>query len=189
LAVKVEPPNPPLADDLIALRELSPDDAAAVAAACVDHEILRWTRTPTDYTLRHALDWIAATEAGWDTGRADLAITEQASAAFVGAIGLVVLTPWLGEIGFWVAAPFRGRGYMTRALRLVTSWGHSLGLTRLQLEVFVGNSASERVAAKVGYRPEGELRSYAEQRGELRDVTLWAHISANTLRRPPRAHA
>jgi RimJ/RimL family protein N-acetyltransferase len=178
LAVKLRPPHPPLADAVIALREFAQDDAVAVAAACVDTEIVRWTRSPTDYTLQNAVDWIASTLAGWDHGRADFAITERSSSALVGAIGLVVITPWIGEIGFWAAPPFRGRGYMTRALGLVSSWGHGLGLTRLQLEVFVGNRASERVAAKVGYRCEGELRAYAQQRGKLRDVTLWAHISS-----------
>jgi RimJ/RimL family protein N-acetyltransferase len=113
----------------------------------------------------------------WAGGSASLAVTERASAAFVGAIGLVVREPWLGEIGYWTAAAFRGRGYTTRALRLITAWGYSLGLSRLQLTIIAGNTASERVAEKAGYRLEGNLRAYADQRGELRDATLWARLA------------
>jgi RimJ/RimL family protein N-acetyltransferase len=178
--VKLDPPDPPLADERILLRPLRPEDASAVAVACRDSEIVRWTtQIPPGYTEEHASGWIAWTQDGWAKGTADLAVIERSSSAFVGAVGLVVREPWLGEIGFWTAAPFRGCGYTTRALKLVTEWGLKLGLSRLQLTILVGNSASERVAEKVGYRREGSLRAYANQRDELRDVTLWARISAD----------
>ena len=48
-----------------------------------------------------------------------------------------------------------------------------LGLARLQLGTLPGNTASERVAEKVGFRREGTLRSYLDQRGERRDVLMW----------------
>jgi RimJ/RimL family protein N-acetyltransferase len=176
-AVKVEPPDPPLADDRILLRGLRDADVRAVAAACRDGEIVRWTtQIPLDYTEENASQWIASTHDGWASGTADFAVVEH-EGRFVGAIGLVVREPWLGEIGYWTAAAQRGRGYTTRALKLVTTWGYALGLTRLQLTILVGNTASERVAAKAGYRREGTLRSYANQRGELRDVTLWARLA------------
>ena len=178
--VKLEPPDPPLADERILLRALQPDDAAAVAAACNDDEIARWMTLPLDYSEEYASEWIASTQDGWAKGTADFAVVERTSSALVGAIGLVVREPWLGEIGYWTAAAFRGLGYTTRALTLVTAWGFSQGLTRLQLTIRVGNAASERVAARVGFRLEGTLRAYANQRGELRDVTLWERLATDS---------
>jgi RimJ/RimL family protein N-acetyltransferase len=176
--VKLHPPDPPLADERILLRVLRPDDVPAVAAACSDEEIARWTtQIPLGYTEENAVQWIASTSEEWADGSASLAVTERTSSAFVGAVGLVVKEPWLGEIGYWTAPAFRGRGYTTRALRLMTAWGYALGLVRLQLEILKGNAASERVAKKAGYRLEGTLRAYADQRGESRDVTLWARLA------------
>jgi RimJ/RimL family protein N-acetyltransferase len=175
--VKLEPPNPPLADDRILLRVPHADDVPVVAAACRDVEIARWiTSIPLDYTEEHAARWVASTQDEWAAGSASFVVAERASSAFVGVIGLVVKEPWLGEIGYWTVATLRGLGYATRALRLMTRWGHRLGLIRLQLAIMVGN-ASERVAEKAGYRLEGTLRAYAEQRGELRDMTLWARLA------------
>jgi RimJ/RimL family protein N-acetyltransferase len=47
-------------------------------------------------------------------------------------------------------------------------------IRRLQLGTIPGNSASERVAEKTGFAREGVLRSYADQRGDARDVTMWS---------------
>ena len=111
-------PDPSLADEAIALRPLQPGDAAAVAASCRDAEIVRWTtQIPLDYTEENASNWILFARDSWATGNADFAVVERASDTFVGAVGLVVREPWLGEIGYWTAEPFRLRGYTTRALR------------------------------------------------------------------------
>jgi RimJ/RimL family protein N-acetyltransferase len=75
-----------------------------------------------------------------------------------------------------MAAPFRGRGFATRALGLVVDWGHSLGFVRLQLMMFPGNDASARVAAKSGFLEEGLLRAYAKQRGATKDVSIWSRV-------------
>ena len=46
----------------------------------------------------------------------------------------------------------------------------------MQLGTFPGNVASERVAEKSGFAREGVLRSWLEQRGERRDVTMWSRL-------------
>jgi RimJ/RimL family protein N-acetyltransferase len=64
-----------------------------------------------------------------------------------------------------------------RAVRLVCGWGfEELQLPRMQLGTFPGNVASERVAEKSGFSREGVLRSWLEQRGERRDVTMWSRL-------------
>jgi [ribosomal protein S5]-alanine N-acetyltransferase len=82
----------------------------------------------------------------------------------------------MAEIGYWIAAPFRGRGLATRALGLVAEWGHSLGLVRLQLTILPGNDPSARVATKAGFVEEGVLRAYAKQRGAITDVSVWSRV-------------
>jgi RimJ/RimL family protein N-acetyltransferase len=175
--MKLRPPLPPLSDGTVTLRELTAADVPAVTAACRDPEIVRWTtEIPEDYTEEHARGWIESTRSGWEKGSAEFAITETATDAVAGAIGLVERKEWIAEIGYWVAVPFRGRGLATRALGLVAEWGHSLGFVRLQLTMLLGNDASARVAAKCGFVEEGVLHGYAKQRGAIRNVSMWSRV-------------
>jgi RimJ/RimL family protein N-acetyltransferase len=64
--------------------------------------------------------------------------------------------PQTGSLGYVVHPRFRGRGYTTRALRLVVPWAFEVAdLARLQLGAKVGNVASQRAALSAGFRPEG----------------------------------
>jgi RimJ/RimL family protein N-acetyltransferase len=140
---------------MVTLRPWTPGDVPEVTLACRDPEIVRWTtQIPEDYTEEHARSWIESTSGGWARGNAEFAITETQTSALAGAIGLFARESWVAEIGYWMAAPFRNRGLATRALSLVSDWGHSLGFVRLQLMMLPGNEASARIAAKAGFNEE-----------------------------------
>ena len=175
--VTVERPTPPLSDNMVTLRELATADAPAVTAACRDPEILRWTaEIPEDYKEEQARAWIESTQEGWAKGNAEFAITEAESDTVAGVIGLFTREDWIAEIGYWIAAPFRGRGYATRALTLVSDWGFSLGFVRVQLMILPGNDASAPVASKAGFVEEGLLHGYLNQRGAIRDAFMWSRV-------------
>jgi ribosomal-protein-serine acetyltransferase len=66
----------------------------------------------------------------------------------------------VGEIGYWLRASARGRGAMTRAVRLVSAWAFERKeVARLQLRADVENVPSRRVAEQTGFTLEGVLRS------------------------------
>lgn len=175
--VTIDRPTPPLSDDVVRLRELTTADVPAVTAACRDPEIVRWTaEIPEDYREEQARAWIESTHEGWAKGNAEFAITEAESDAVAGAIGFFRREDWIAEIGYWIAAPFRGRGYATRALTLVSDWGFSLGFVRVQLMILPGNDASARVASKAGFIEEGLLHGYLNQRGSIRDAFMWSRV-------------
>jgi RimJ/RimL family protein N-acetyltransferase len=175
--VAIDRPTPPLSDDTVTLRELAIADVPAVTAACADPEIVRWTaEIPEDYKEEHARAWIESTREGWAKGNAEFAISEAESDTLAGVIGLFRRADWIAEIGYWIGAPFRGRGYATRALTLVTDWGFSLGFVRVQLLILPGNDASARVASKAGFIEEGLLHGYLNQRGSIRDASMWSRV-------------
>ena len=92
------------------------------------------------------------------------AVADRASGDVVGSIALHVLDRELAnvEVGYWTAAPARGRGLTTRALRLLSDWAlREAGAQRVQLRADVLNTASLRVAEKAGYTREGTLRASA----------------------------
>lgn len=175
----IEQPDPPLRDDLVELRPWLERDVPAIVAACNDPETARWTTVPSPYSEGDARAWIARCATAWSEGAAPLAVVERASGELAAAITL-----WLhgrvGELGYWAAPEYRGRGYVPRAARLLCTWAFDeLELPRMQLGTFPGNDASERVAEKCGFTREGVLRAWMEQRGERRDMTMWSLLPSD----------
>jgi RimJ/RimL family protein N-acetyltransferase len=173
----LRPPDPPLATDRILLRPLEQADAEAVFTACQDPVIARWTTIPQPYRMEHAVGFIADTIAAWQAGREPTcAIVDRASGELVGCVGLRGVGHAV-EIGYWMAPSGRGRGLTTEAVRLISRWAmQNLDIERISLLVYVGNDASARVAEKAGYRREGILRRYTEQRGVARDCIVHALV-------------
>jgi len=163
-----------LSDDELVLRPWTQDDVPALVAACNDPEISRWIPViPSPYTEQDALAFVRG-EVQPDIDYS-LAITRDG--VVQGAIGMGVNSPgYRGHIGYWVAAPARGRGVCTRALRLLSRWAlDELRLQRLELITDPDNVASQRVAEKVGFRREGVLRAHLLHRdGRLRDSVMFS---------------
>lgn len=149
-----------LSDPTVALRPWADADAAAIVE-CIDGdpEISRWLdQVPQPYTLTDARAYIAGTTGNARESR--FAVTDTASGRVLGSIGATWNeTGDVAEIGYWLRADARGSGVATRALRLIVPWALAEGAQRVQLRADVENTASRRVAEKVGFRPEGVLRS------------------------------
>jgi RimJ/RimL family protein N-acetyltransferase len=88
-----------------------------------------------------------------------------------------------GHIGYWCARDARGRGIATRALRLLYRYAlDELELERLDLITDPDNRASQRVAEKVGFRPEGVLRSLLlHPDGRRRDSVMFSLLPGDLL--------
>lgn len=156
------------------LRPWRESDIPAIARACQDPEIPRWTNVPSPYTEEHARDFVTHGVPGraYDL---QLAIVDAESDEPLGSIGLFANREGVGEVGYWVAAPARGRGVAVRALRLVVAWGfEERRYARIQLHTLPGNTASERVAEKAGFTREGLLRSFTEFKGRRTDITMFS---------------
>jgi RimJ/RimL family protein N-acetyltransferase len=141
------------------LRPWCDDDVDALLAAYRDPVLLRWTRAPVT-TRAQARQFLRRSRQGWAAGRrfsfAVLEPTPQGE-RLVAQVVLKGVNPGqpYAEIGYWTAAPARGRGVAPRAVDTVTAWAFTRfaagGLTRLELLHQVDNPASCRVAEKCGY--------------------------------------
>jgi len=152
-------------------------DVPAIAAICQDAEIARWTTVPTPYSDEDARQFVTEMTSPDLEDALGLAIVTQAGEV-AGAITMWIVIPGVVEFGYWVSAGARGRGYMPRALMLLAGWAvETMEIRRVQLGTIPGNTASERVAEKTGFSREGVLRSFADQRGDARDVTMWSLLS------------
>jgi RimJ/RimL family protein N-acetyltransferase len=84
------------------------------------------------------------------------------------------------ELGYLMARDFWGRGFMTEAVEVVTSWWlDSGGAHRVWAVCDVENRASARVLEKAGFMLEGTLRKWSRQPNmgdEPRDVLCFSRI-------------
>lgn len=78
-------------------------------------------------------------------------------------------------LGYWIGAPFVGRGFMTEALRLAV--GHAFGplrLHRVEANIMPHNAASLAVVQKLGFRYEGTALRYLQIAGAWADHERWS---------------
>jgi len=174
-APTIRAPDPPLADGHVALRPWTFDDVPDIVRCCNDELVARFIPViPVPYTEEDARAWVERTVAHDEL---NLAITDAASGAVIGAVGVgrKADDQAIAEIGYWLAPEARGRGAATRALRLLSAWSlRELELARLQLTADVENDASQRVAARGGFHREGVLRAWMNRRGERRDAVMFS---------------
>ncbi len=177
-------PAEPLVAGPTALRPWRDEDRAALAIACRDPEIVRWTRVPPNYTehdaRRYLLERHDAIRAGTHAPFAIVAADDLGR--LLGSISLMRFD-WAnarGEVGYWLAVPARGRGHATRAVRLICAWGlDSLGLARIELLADVANVPSQDVAVRAGFTREAVLRSWMEMQGRRQDMVAFSLLATD----------
>ena len=178
--MEIRTPDSPLSDGVVTLRPWTLDDVGAIARACNEPEIGRWIhQMPSPYGEQDAREYVLATQAAWREGAGGFfAIVEAASGEPMGSIAIHVLDGGFGsvEVGYWAAAEARGRGFTTRALRLISRWAIEAGAERVQLRADVHNTPSLRVAEKAGFTRDGTLRSaaYNQRQGRRIDYAVYS---------------
>ena len=176
-----------LSDGPVTLRPWTRDDATFLAEAGADPEIRRYNgehdrqgRPAAPPSLADAEDvidqftdnWSAFEQQGTPSGVA-FAITDAESGELAGCCGVDDWTDEdVAQIGYWIAAPARRRGYATRAAILLTRWLFELGAARVFMTVVAGNEGSAAVAQRAGFVYEGKMRAHSVWQGQRYDV-LW----------------
>ena len=179
-----------LTDGVVLLREPVAADAPAIIAGATTPDVVRYTRVPSPYGPEDVESILRITREGWaaSTDAVFVVCDSAEPGELLGLIGLhgVDLTGDPGgtaEVGYWLRAEGRGRGLMTRGVRLVSAWGfEQLGLAVITWYALAGNDASRRVAEAAGYRVEGTLRRGAEQRGRREDTWVGSLLPEDLVR-------
>jgi RimJ/RimL family protein N-acetyltransferase len=148
----------PVSDGVVTVRPTGPDDWPVLLAEGTDEEALRWGFDSQPMTEAAAIE--RASRAGLDrlvSGQNSLLICDAATGAGAGILGLRRFgPPGVVGIGYGVLPQFRGRGFTTRALRLLAGWAFSrTPIARLELGCKAANVASARVALAAGFVEEG----------------------------------
>jgi ribosomal-protein-alanine N-acetyltransferase len=87
-----------------------------------------------------------------------------------------------GSLGYWIGAPFAGRGYMTAAVRALIPFSFgAIRLHRLEAACIPTNAASMRLLEKTGFQREGYARQYLCINGTWQDHVLYARLASDPL--------
>jgi len=179
-----------LSDGVVLLRQPGESDIPAITAGAGEPSVAKYTTVPHPYKQADAVWFIDHVRNGWEAGTsATFAVCDADNpSALLGMIGLHDIDQTgepggIAEIGYWLGTSARGRGLMSRAVRLLTMWGiDELGLCRINWLAAVGNEASRNVVLSCGYTFEGMVRLGMLQRGTRIDAWVGGVIAADVKR-------
>jgi [ribosomal protein S5]-alanine N-acetyltransferase len=164
---------PPLTAFPVTLRRWSESDAEWYAASTRDPDIQRFTTESPDLTAEQVRTAIRALLAGSDPD-AGLIITDATTGERLGNIAV----DSDGEVSYWVAAPARGRGVATAALRCFSDWVVATSdRPGLWLRFHSENAASAAAAVRAGYQRDPARDDQRLIKGEL-----WTRLAYKLVR-------
>ncbi|MBM0233533.1 GNAT family N-acetyltransferase [Micromonospora sp. STR1_7] len=156
-------PDGMLTDQVVTLRRLAPGDAELMYRLHSRPEVVANQAPPVPPTWEAIERRCLLAESGWLTGDiARLLITDAATGEPAGSCGLSYTDVGRGEasIGYALLPDWRGRGYATRAVRLLAPWAFgSAGMARLTAGTVPDNIASHRVLERAGFHREALQRA------------------------------
>lgn len=137
----------------VALRRWTLDDAEWYAEQAREAMIQRWTTERADVTadkVRAAIADIMHDDARW-------VIVDRRTRQRLGNAAIDFLNG-VACPSYWVAAEARGRGVATAALRLMLHQAVARDAHQVELEIHRDNTASRRVAEKLGFLVAGTTK-------------------------------
>lgn len=168
----------------LSLDDYYPSDRENMVQFLNDRTIYHNTlRIPYPYTAEDAEEFIARAQVrNRDYGPVDLVIRHR-EAGLIGGLGRFLdsgLEGHTDEIGYWLAAAYRGQGLMSAVVLAYTNYLFATTpLVRITAQVFTHNLASARVLEKSGFQLEGELRLAHCKNGQYFNSWLYAKIKVS----------
>ena len=162
----------------INLREWKIEDASDLSVAINNKNILDNLRDgiPYPYTEKDAEEFIIVMRNAEKDSQYTFAITVDGKA--IGSIGVFRkdnVHSLTGELGYYIAEPYWGKGITTEAVRQIRDYiFENTDIVRIFAEPYAHNEASCRVLEKAGFQFEGLLRQNAVKNGQLMDMKMYA---------------
>lgn len=146
---------PVLETERLILRAPRLEDAKAMATLANDRRIAENTsRIPHPYTLADAESFIAW--ANGPAGETAFVIALSEDDTLVGGCGFGVVEGDTPELGYWLGAPYWGKGYATEAVRAAVDYAFTEGgYEFINAGARVTNPTSRRVLEKCGFQWTG----------------------------------
>ena len=163
------------------LRRAGQEDAPAVFNGYAqDLEVTRYLTWKPNESIQETEQFLSACEELWRAGKDfAYAVTLKENEALVGMFAIHPMHMKI-EVGYALARPHWGKGYMTEVLSAVIDWALAQpDIFRVQAFCDIDNLGSARVMEKAGMAREGLLRRYVLHPNisdEPRDAFMYAIV-------------
>lgn len=175
----MKPPDS-ITDGVVALRRMRESDRAVVLSTFADPLVRQWLNMPAkpsdsdfDSVLRTIRDGFASGD------RYDYCVTEPPADVSLGAVIASRRHRDNYEVAYLARAEGRGRGLMTRAVRLLCTWLLDEGVGRIELRTHPENLASQRLAERAGFTREGIERQSIWLHSRREDAIVWSLLPSD----------
>lgn len=175
------PGKPTIKGSKIVLRSLGAQDASVIYGSLQDPISQKLTGTHRTFSFEDVqahCRMIEAAEDRWDYGIS-------LDGRLIGEVVLNHVDAANESASFRIAIwepQDRGRGYGTEATRLLVDFGFcSIGLNRIELEVYAFNPQARRAYEKVGFKAEGTKREALIWEGEKVDAHIMSILRSEYL--------
>jgi ribosomal-protein-serine acetyltransferase len=177
----------PLFGDRIVVRAYTEEDAPAMFEAINESiaHLRPWMPwADTHRTIDDSLEFIRQCTVGFLLrSNFSMGMFLRADGKYLGGSGIHIGEPRVPsfEIGYWIRAGAEGKGYVSEAVRLLTTCAfETFGAQRLVIRCDARNDRSRRVAERQGYVFEGRHRNVQRDPvNELIDMLIFAMIPAD----------
>ncbi len=172
---------PPLPTERLLLRKLRLEDAADQWAYARDPEVAEPGMWEPLSTLQENRQDLEATLARYARNEpAEWGIEHRADHKLIGRCGFVRYKPdhRLAELGYALARPYWGHGYMSEAVQAVLAFGFgALGLHRIEAICLADNARTIRVLERARFQHEGTAREAYRHDGAFMDLRRYALLA------------
>ena len=177
----------PIITQRLVLRRYTPEDQAdllVLAAQPTVAAILSGRLPATEEGVRSYID-LQNSYSPFEKDKVfELAVERKEDGRVLGLVGLIHRDHRQGEIGWALAAEYRGQGYATEAASALMDYGfNTLDLHRLHADTNSDNAASRGVMERLGMRLEAQLRDAVWVEGKWVDRVIYG-ILAEEWRKP-----
>lgn len=158
-------PSTPLNDGTVVVRLPAAQDVEALVSFGGDPDVAEtiWVPIPAPCSREIAVERVADFAKGWERANRfgpALIVAAADTDEMIGVLFLRLREHDAVELSYGAAPAHRNRGVATSAVSLVTGWClDELAAAQVELRVGRGHVASQRVAAKAGFRRAGIIRS------------------------------
>ena len=160
---------------MLVLRNFEIADKPVIIDILNDPEVTRFlsSRIPFPYADSDADWWLSV---GCKNG---IIRAIEVDGNFAGCIGIEPGQneyAFTGELGYWLARKHWGKGIVTEALRTLLAQIKRNNFARVQATVFQGNTASESVLLKCGFKKEGNLEKAVYKHQAFYNAVLYGKV-------------
>lgn len=172
----------PIETDRLILRYIQPEDAHDMYEYASLPEVSEYLLWSPHINEAATLGYIEFLQKRYHRGLyADWAVVLKENNKMIGTCGFANVDSWgkTCEIGYVLSPMYRGKGYMSEAVRAVLDLSfEQMGLKEAHLRIISQNEPSIRLAERVGFRLSEIVYSEMEIKGIDRDISHYT-LSAN----------